>query len=471
MKSLCFALLAVSLTVAAMVCVCSQHQHGPNEAHSTEVDLEFGQYTKEQIREFESRKPDSSLSTKTHAANLDGGHSNDVLTIVIDFKDSSQPTTSDVIGNFVGEFEVDEFGFSASDFQMVVDSIMAEVQEDFFTELAGTVANENGMDLEINIIEGDIGTPPPGVSEFYYIQVGTGESGPFIFALGVAAGSSVRNSSGDGPNNGIEIGDVVASVFTDNIQGIGGLDPSNALSSGNIEFSRNAVVGTLSHEIGHVLSLSHVNNDMSVQPTSDAAPIMGTGAIDLPNQLRITDREFTLTGFNEQNGNAQVFHIQQMVDAVGLDASLAGPLDNISLTINAGTESGGLAELENDDSQVVSVLAAAVDVPVQFEVVADSPTLQPPSLNLTFEPRSNTPNVNQTIELFNFNTGVFDVVDQRAVGTDFETTVLDLNTNTFSFIDPANCQIRCRVSYEPTGPVVFFPWKIELDQLVFEISE
>lgn len=470
MKSLYISLVVVSLITGTAYLACSIHSHGINEAHMTEVDLEFGKYTQEQIKEFESRKPDSSLSTKTPPANLDGGHTDDILTIVVDFKDSSQPVTSDVFGNEIGEFEVTDYGFLASEFQAVADAIMAEVQEDFFDELIGTVANENGMELEINIIEGDIGTAPPGITEYYFVQVGTGLSGPHTFALGVASGSSVRDSGGDGPNNGVDVGDVVASVFTDNIQGIGGLDPSDALSSGNLIFSRNAVVGTLSHEIGHVLSLSHVNFDMSVQPTAEAAPIMGTGAIDLPNQQRITDREFSLMGFNAQNGNAEVFHISQLVGSVGLTGSIAGPLENITLSVLAGTANGNLEQLANDDSAVIGFLGEASAVPVQFEVTASSPTLDPPNLGLTFESRSNTLNVMQIIEVFNVTSGEFDVVSTFAPTLNFQTVEVDLSSGASSYIDPGNCQIVCRVSYEPVGPVVFFPWRVELDQLFFEIN-
>ena len=299
--------------------------------HIVCADLEYGVYTKEEIEKFESYVPPPGLGTKTP---LPEGHNlgpmSDVLTIVVDFNDPGQPNTTDTIGNTVGDFDVTSFGFSADDFELITGAIMAELQEDYFDELVGTVANQNGSVLDINIIEGDIGTAPEGVSEFYFIQVGSGLEGPFIGALGVARGSAVRNQSGEGPNGSTEIGDVVASVFSDNIQGIGGLNPNSALSSGIVTYTKNAIVGTLAHEIGHTLSLSHINEAGSVQPTVGAAPIMGTGAIDLPNQLRITDREFSLSGFNAQNGGESVFHIPQLVSAVELtDAEPSNPPKDI----------------------------------------------------------------------------------------------------------------------------------------------
>ena len=448
-------------------CNCETH-----EAHLTEVDLEFGKYTKEQLELFHNFVPKPGLGTKTPPIEADGIHQSDILTIVIDFKDSTQPVTTDVIGNECGAFDVTEFGFDAADFDMVTKAILEEVQDDFFGELAGTIANQNGEDLAINFIEGDIGTPPPGISEYYYVQVGTGLEGPFTFALGVARGSAVRNSGGEGPNNETEIGDVVASVFTDNIQNLSGLNPSDALSTGNLEFSRNAVVGTLSHEIGHVLSLSHINNANSQQPTPSAAPIMGTGAIDLPSQLRITDREFSLSGMNQQNGNANVFHVSQLAGAVGLDDIFDGTVENSQLTINNGTPTGALADIASEDANNLSIIAGPmIGNPVQFEVTADSPFLNPPTLLLTVRSNANTPNLQQRIELFNFNSGQYVLVDESNLELDFSNVNLNFAVDVGRYVNPANCQIQCRISYDAVGPVLFYPWVVKVDQVQFEITE
>ena len=67
-------------------CNCETH-----EAHLTEVDLEFGKYTKEQLELFHNFVPKPGLGTKTPPIEADGIHQSDILTIVIDFKDSTQP--------------------------------------------------------------------------------------------------------------------------------------------------------------------------------------------------------------------------------------------------------------------------------------------------------------------------------------------------------------------------------------------
>jgi hypothetical protein len=295
--------------------------HGP-----AGVDPILGYYTPEEIEAFENVPFDSDYSSKTRPPGYDGGEPIDALTFVLDFKSPTQGTTSDIFNNQISFFDVTEFGFAASDFDMVTTAIYNEVIEDYFDELVGTVAGPIGEELNVNFIMGDIGTPPVGITEFYFIQIGTGIAGPHTGGgiLGVAGGSVVRDENGIGPNFGIEVGDVVGSMFTDIVVTLGGLTPANALTSGNLEFTTAAVAGTTSHEVAHTISLSHVANAGSVQPTPGAFPIMGTGAIDLPNQSRITDREFSLAGVDPQNGGAPRQHVQQLVNALGLRNVMTG---------------------------------------------------------------------------------------------------------------------------------------------------
>jgi hypothetical protein len=114
----------------------------------------------------------------------------------------------------------------------------------------------------------------------------------------------------------VAVGSVVSSVFTDNIQNLGSLTPGNALGSGTLGFTVDAIAGTVSHEIGHAVSLRHIDKAGSATPTS-FPPLMGTGAIDLPNQDRISDREFSFSGTNSQAGGQSQQHYDQLVAALG----------------------------------------------------------------------------------------------------------------------------------------------------------
>lgn len=244
------------------------------------------------------------------------------VTVVLDFIEPGQAPFVDALGNPQGAFDVTTFGFQASEFDTVTQAILDTVNQHY---LAIPTSNVDGrspipqdMQLDIEFVIGDVGTAPSnGATEFYYVTIGSDLSG--TAPLGVAFLSSIRNAAGN-PSGGFNSGDPVGTIYSDNIQGLGGLTPSNALTSGDLFFTANAIAGTTSHEIGHALSLLHLNNAGAVTPTG-TSPIMGTGAIDLPNQQRILTREFAYSGQNNQAGGATQMHVQQLVGALGLRAA------------------------------------------------------------------------------------------------------------------------------------------------------
>ena len=272
-----------------------------------------------------------------------------VLTIVVDFKEPTQPATTDVYDNVVGAFEIQDFGFPQSDFSTITDVIMNEIDDDFFGELLGTVANTGTENLKIRFVTGDIGVPPAGASEYYYVQVGTILSGP-VFDLG-AGGMAwigiVRNRDGQGPGQGpgntqIQVGDVIGTVATNRVVAYHPDIPGNLLNT------QNAVSRVISHEIGHALSLEHLHPPGSLQPTNGVFPIMGAGNLQGP---AIADKEFSISAI-DVNG-MQVSQTQQLVDALGLNAaeSDAGPVVQVTVADNEllieGTSGGDNVVVED----------------------------------------------------------------------------------------------------------------------------
>ena len=263
----------------------------------------------------------SHLGASTVAASLLLTSAASAITIVIDFNDVGQPNTTDIFGNSVSDFSVTSYGFTQGDYGTVTNAILGELRNDYYgiptqATLAGSPIPA-GFELDIDFEIGDFGTAPTnGDTEYYTAQLGTGVSGPHVAGtFGVAGGSTIRTSSGQANPFGLNNGDVVVSVFTDNIQGLGGV--GNALSSGNLSATMHAINGTLAHEIGHALSLAHIQKSGAITPNG-GAPIMGISSLGITGNDRINDREFALSGFGA-NGNPQ-FHIQQLVSAVGLRA-------------------------------------------------------------------------------------------------------------------------------------------------------
>ena len=268
------------------------------------------------------------------------------LTFVLDFWETSQGTLTDTFGNDIIPFDVTGFGFADADFDMVTDAILDQVRDHFYNiPTMGTDARSpipNGRQLSIDFVVGDLGTDPSnGATEFYYAVIGGSSSSGTPLGLGFL--SSARAATGIGPNFGFTNGDQLLAIYSDNINGLGGLTPADigsdhpsdlavagdnqalrdALTSGNLTFTRNALGGTTSHEIGHTVSLLHMNVAGSVTPTG-APPIMGTGAIDTPNQARIGLREFSYEGQNAEAGSATQFHVQQLMDALGTRPAFVG---------------------------------------------------------------------------------------------------------------------------------------------------
>jgi hypothetical protein len=250
------------------------------------------------------------------------------LTVILDFNDPAQANTSDIFGNTVGTFDLIPYDLVEADRATLYNSIFNEVINDYYGIVSSDVNPLSplapGFELDIDFEIGDIGTPPVnGDAEYYYAQIGDAVSGPHTGSLGVAGGDVIRNVLGNGPNFGFAVGGVLGSIFTSTIQ---------VLNASGLFQATHAVAGTLSHEIGHALSLDHMNVVGAVTQTG-LNPIMGTGAIDLANAARLVDREFSISGQNAQNGGATQTHVAQLIGAIGLRAVVAVPEPSTALPL------------------------------------------------------------------------------------------------------------------------------------------
>ncbi len=242
------------------------------------------------------------------------------LTIVIDFKDPGSTSYTSQYGGRVEEFDVTAFGFNEADRATVYDAIMTELRLDYHNiptqESDPSSPIPAGHELDIDFIIGDVLSPPSnGDPEYYFAQVGDTVVAPSPTTLGQAGLSDVRASDGTHPFF-IFPSSILADVFTDNIQALNGTIGSNLLGSGNLVATAHAINGTLSHEIGHLLSLEHLDAAGATTPTG-LLPLMATGPTGLAIADRVFDREFSYSAVHTAEGGVVRNSVAQLVGAVG----------------------------------------------------------------------------------------------------------------------------------------------------------
>jgi hypothetical protein len=97
------------------------------------------------------------------------------------------------------------------------------------------------------------------------------------------------------------------------------------------------------------------------------------------------------------------------------------------------------------------------------------PSDSPSSLSVNIESAVNTVGLTQTIELFNFNSQQFEQVDSRDGSFDVDEVVtIDLTGNIANYVQPGTGNIQTRVGWRATGPTLFYPWTVRLDQLFWQ---
>ncbi len=147
------------------------------------------------------------------------------------------------------------------------------------------------------------------------------------------------------------------------------------------------------------------------------------------------------------NGNVDVFPNQL---SITIGTQVAGKLESLNAS-------------DDDRVRILSALPAKSGGPfVQAAVSGMLGTSVPQTLSLTLESRTNTPNIVQSIEIFNFATAAWEQVDSSDANL-IDTTILVFVTgDPARFAGPGNL-ILTRISWTAVGPVTMFPWAVDLD--------
>lgn len=338
-----------------------------------------------------------------------GGNSTPGLTIVLDFIDPGQASEVDISGFNVGTFDVTAWGFNQSQYNTVTNAVLQTLNS-YYKSLP-TVADDArsiipvGQELNIDFVIGDTGVAPSnGATEYYVLTIGDSTDAPAGLAGLAGDIGNVRNAQGQGPGQGLSgvtqgIGQSAAGIYTNNIVDLSPfLNPPNAflgpnggtrvnpsgsadyairaLTSGDLTFTRRALGLITAHELGHTLSLRHIQATGAVTPTG-LLPIMGTPAIDTPIQVLVQEAEFAFSGTNpgEIAGEAPFVQndISQLVSAIGLRSTAASTRNGVR--VNA-TDNARLLESTFNNNTITGASQDGIAILMNDSAVAESVTIQ-----------------------------------------------------------------------------------------------
>ena len=122
-----------------------------------------------------------------------------------------------------------------------------------------------------------------------------------------------------------------------------------------------------------------------------------------------------------------------------------------------------------DSNQRIQILSAApantADAPLTATLTFFSPDNLPDTLSVDYEGFGNTPNLQQTMSIFNADTNLFEEVDTRAVTLDETSFNVDPTGDPRRFVTFPSGLALVEIIYEPTGTVTHFPWGISIDEV------
>ena len=132
-------------------------------------------------------------------------------------------------------------------------------------------------------------------------------------------------------------------------------------------------------------------------------------------------------------------------------------------------ESGTINDLNESDDVAVKYRAVSSTPSVQLGFRGSIATSSPSVLVFNIESRATSPNVTQTIEIFNFVTNSYEVFDTRPATTNDDVVSIEIN-NATNYVG-ATGNVDTRVTWNANGPVTHFPWAAVIDQVGWQFVD
>ena len=128
--------------------------------------------------------------------------------------------------------------------------------------------------------------------------------------------------------------------------------------------------------------------------------------------------------------------------------------------------SGNLASTHFSDDDRFSMQSGIVfdsNPPVRLEVRGTAPVDDPVELRFQLEAQATSTSLQQKVELFNYDTGLFEVVDARQSTLADSTLEVVVTTDPGRFIDDATKQVRAQMSWKANAPLFVYTWTARVD--------
>jgi subtilisin family serine protease len=196
------------------------------------------------------------------------------------------------------------------------------------------------------------------------------------------------------------------------------------------------------------------------------------------------------------NPNLDHLEVKQILKDTALDLGANGPDNNYgagrvdvydavvmalsmletradSMTVFRGVQiAGSLSDTFQSDNSYVKfqpgITLNPSEPPVWLIFDATLPDDSPSSLTVTLESKVNTVNLQQRVEMFNWNTNSYVLVNAQNVGLSDGVVNIDVSSGIANYVQAGTGAVRTRVGYRTTGVISLFPWTVCIDQIVWD---